>query len=188
MSSRQREFSGSIAVREAHRFDEKKLLAWMQDNVSDFRGPLSIEQFKGGQSNPTFKLVTPSKKYVLRKKPPGELAKSARAVDREYRVITALRGIDFPVARSFGFCADELVIGTPFYVMDLVEGKIHWDATFPEVSSQARPKYFDAMNSTLARLHSIDPTSVGLGDFGRAGNYFFRQIGRWSKQYSADSI
>jgi aminoglycoside phosphotransferase (APT) family kinase protein len=188
MSSRQQEFSGSIAVREGHRFDEGNLLAWMEVNVADFSGPLSVEQFKGGQSNPTFRLVTPNKSYVLRKKPPGELAKSAHAVDREHRVITALYGIAFPVARSFGFCADEGVIGTPFYVMELVEGKIHWDATFPEVSHSERPRYFDAMNSTLARLHMIDPASVGLDDFGKAGNYFFRQIGRWSTQYSADSI
>jgi aminoglycoside phosphotransferase (APT) family kinase protein len=188
MNSRQEEFSGTVAVRDAHRFDESRLLTWMQDNVSAFRGPMQVAQFRGGQSNPTFVIATPDKSYVLRKKPPGELAKSAHAVDREYRVITALYANEFPVARSYGFCADETVIGTPFYVMDLVEGKIHWDATFPEVSQHQRPRYFDAMNATLARLHMIDAVSVGLGDFGKAGNYFLRQIGRWSKQYTADEI
>jgi aminoglycoside phosphotransferase (APT) family kinase protein len=188
MSGRQQEFSGTIAVREGYRFDEKKLSAWMEANVADFRGPMQVEQFKGGQSNPTFRLLTPSKKYVLRKKPAGLLAKSAHAVDREYRVITALHAINFPVARTHGFCADENIIGTPFYVMDLVDGRINWDATFPEVAKLERPEYFDAMNATLAQLHTIDPASLGLTDFGKAGNYFVRQIGRWSKQYLADEI
>jgi aminoglycoside phosphotransferase (APT) family kinase protein len=178
--------SGTGAVREAHRFDSAALDAWMAASVAGYAGPLTIEQFRGGQSNPTYKLVTPTQSYVLRRKPPGHLLPGAHAVEREYRVITALGAQGFPVARTFGLCADEAVIGTPFYVMEMVEGRIFWDTTFPEVSRAERPAYFDAMNATLARLHSIDPVAAGLGDYGKPGNYFARQIGRWSKQYAGD--
>ena len=178
--------SGTGAVREAHRFDAASLAAWMAENVDGYAGPLTIEQFKGGQSNPTYKLVTPTRSYVLRRKPPGALLPGAHAVDREYRVITALAASGFPVARSYGLCLDEGVIGTPFYLMEMVEGRIFWDTTFPEVPRQERAAYFDAMNATLARLHMIDPAAAGLGDFGKPGNYFARQIARWSKQYEAD--
>jgi aminoglycoside phosphotransferase (APT) family kinase protein len=178
--------SGTTAVREAHRFDAGALEAWMAREVEGFAGPLAIEQFRGGQSNPTYKLVTPRQSHVLRRKPPGKLLPGAHAVDREYRVITALRGQGFPVARSYGLCLDEAVIGTPFYVMDMVEGRIFWNVAFPEVSDKERPAYFDAMNATIAALHLIDPEAAGLGDYGRPGNYFARQIARWSRQYAED--
>jgi aminoglycoside phosphotransferase (APT) family kinase protein len=178
--------SGTGAVREAHRFDLAPLAAWMAREVEGYAGPLEVEQFKGGQSNPTYKLVTPTRAYVLRRKPPGKLLPGAHAVDREYRVITALATEGFPVARTYGLCLDEAVIGTPFYVMEMVEGRIFWDATFPDVRREDRLAYFDAMNATIAALHRIDPEAAGLGDYGKPGNYFARQIGRWSKQYQED--
>jgi aminoglycoside phosphotransferase (APT) family kinase protein len=149
--------------------------------------PLRIEQFKGGQSNPTYKLVTPNQAYVLRKKPPGPILKGAHAIEREAQVLTGLAKANFPVAGVHGLCADESTIGTPFYVMDMVEGRIFWDATLPEIAREERPAYFDAMNATIAALHAVDYEAVGLGDYGRPGNYFERQIGRWSKQYLEDT-
>ncbi|MBX3561604.1 MAG: phosphotransferase family protein [Sphingomonas sp.] len=178
--------SGTGAVREAHRFDPAPLAAWLAAHVEGYAGPLAVEQFRGGQSNPTYKLVTPGRSYVLRRKPPGELLPGAHAVDREYRVIAALGAQGFPVARAYGLCTDESVIGTPFYVMEMVEGRIFWDTTFSEVSAAGRPAHFDAMNATLAQLHMIDPDTAGLGDYGKPGNYFARQIARWSKQYEGD--
>jgi aminoglycoside phosphotransferase (APT) family kinase protein len=186
VSERSRQNSGTTEVRDAHRFSPERLQAWLEAHVEGFAGPLSIEQFRGGQSNPTYKLVTPARSYVLRRKPPGKLLPGAHAVDREYRVITALGGQGFPVARSYGLCLDEEVIGTPFYVMEMVEGRIFWDVAFPEVSAAERPAYFDAMNAVIAALHRIDPEAAGLGDYGKPGNYFSRQIGRWSKQYQED--
>ncbi len=184
--SRSSDNSGTRAVREAHRFDIGALEGWMDREVEGFSRPLTVEQFKGGQSNPTYKLVTPDRSYVLRRKPPGKLLPGAHAVDREYRVITALGAAGFPVARSYGLCEDESVIGTAFYVMEMVEGRIFWEPSFPEVSDAERPAYFDAMNATIAQLHSLDPEALGLGDYGKPGNYFERQIGRWSKQYLGD--
>jgi aminoglycoside phosphotransferase (APT) family kinase protein len=178
--------SGTIEVRTAHRFDRSSLEHWMAKNVAGFVGPLRVEQFKGGQSNPTYKLVTPARSYVLRRKPPGKLLPGAHAVDREYRVISALRAQGFPVAEALGLCEDETVIGTAFYVMEMVGGRIFWEAAFPELSREERPLYFDAMNATLASLHRIDPAAAGLEDYGKPGNYFARQIGRWSKQYLGD--
>ncbi|MGL6044034.1 MAG: phosphotransferase [Sandaracinobacteroides sp.] len=186
MASRQEQFSGTSEVRDAHRFDERRLQQWMEANVRGFAGPLEVRQFKGGQSNPTYRLVTPGRSYVLRRKPPGLLLKSAHAVDREYRVITALHAQGFPAPETFGLCTDEDVIGTWFYVMDCVEGRVIWDGTFPDVPTAERRAYFEAMNATMAHLHSIDPAAAGLGDFGRPGNYFLRQIGRWSQQYLDD--
>jgi aminoglycoside phosphotransferase (APT) family kinase protein len=186
MTDKQEQFSGTTEVREAHRFDEGRLAAWMEANVEGYAGPLTVQQFKGGQSNPTYKLLTPGQNYVLRRKPPGQLLPSAHAVDREYKVITALHGAGFPVARTFGLCTDDAVIGTWFYVMDCVEGRVIWDTTFPDVPREERGAYFDAMNATIAQLHTINPASIGLADFGKPGNYFERQIGRWSKQYLAD--
>ena len=183
---KQTQFSGTAEVREQHRFDEQKLLAWLQDKVQGFEGPLTVQQFKGGQSNPTYKLITPRQNYVLRRKPPGTLLASAHAVDREYRVITALHGVGFPVARTFGLCMDETVIGTSFYVMDCVDGRVIWDTRFPDAPADQRHLYFDAMNATIAQLHTLDFAKMGLTDFGKTGNYFERQIGRWSKQYLAD--
>jgi aminoglycoside phosphotransferase (APT) family kinase protein len=175
------------AVRPAHHFDQIGLLRWMETHVPGFDGPLTVEQFAGGQSNPTYRLRTLGRDYVLRRKPPGILLKGAHAVDREYRVISALHATGFPVPRPFGLCLDESVIGTAFYIMEMVEGRNFWDTAFPEVSREARPAYFDAMNATIAQLHSIDPATIGLEDFGRPGNYFERQVGRWSRQYLEDA-
>jgi aminoglycoside phosphotransferase (APT) family kinase protein len=183
---RSQQNSGTIEVRNAHRFDVAALENWLEREVPGYAGPLRIEQFKGGQSNPTYKLITPNRSYVLRRKPPGKLLPGAHAVDREYRVIRALAGQEFPVPRVYGLCMDEGVIGTPFYAMEMVEGRIFWDAYLPEVPHEDRPTYFDAMNAAIARLHSIDPQSAGLTDYGKPGNYFERQIGRWSKQYLGD--
>jgi aminoglycoside phosphotransferase (APT) family kinase protein len=176
----------TIPVRAQHQFQEIALDRWMQRHVEGYEGPLTVEQFSGGQSNPTYRLSTPRRHYVLRRKPPGELVRGAHAVDREARVLRALATQGFPVPRVYGLCQDDAVIGTWFYVMEMVRGRIFWDATFPEVSQAERPRYFDAMNSTLARLHAIDPEVVGLGDFGRRGQYFERQIARWGAQYLAD--
>ena len=170
----------------AQPLDTAALEAWLDAHVDGFQGPLALEQFKGGQSNPTYQLTTPGRSYVLRRKPPGKLLPGAHAVDREYRVITALAGQGFPVARSYGLCLDEAVIGTPFYVMEMVEGRIFWDPAFPEIAPAERPAYFDAMNATIAALHRIDPEAAGLGDYGKPGNYFARQIARWSRQYRED--
>jgi aminoglycoside phosphotransferase (APT) family kinase protein len=184
--SRSEQNSGTIDVREAHRFDVSRLQRFMETEVAGFAGPLNVEQFKGGQSNPTYKLATPGRSYVLRRKPPGKLLPGAHAVDREFRVIEALGRQGFPVAKAVALCLDEEVIGTAFYIMEMVEGRIFWDPTFPEVDHEERPAYFDAMNATLAALHGIDPEAAGLGDYGKPGNYFARQIGRWSKQYLGD--
>ena len=178
--------TGTTPVREAHRFDEAALLRWLDAHVDGFAGPLAVEQFKGGQSNPTYKLITPSRSYVLRRKPPGELLKGAHAVEREAQVLTGLGKAGFPVARVYGLCTDDAVIGTWFYVMEMVEGRIFWDATLPEVDRADRPAIFDAMNAVIAQLHSVDYASVGLAEYGRPGNYFARQISRWSKQYLDD--
>ncbi|WP_324739838.1 phosphotransferase [Tsuneonella sp. CC-YZS046] len=178
--------AGTTAVREAYRFDEAALDRWLQANVEGYASPLTVEQFKGGQSNPTYKLVTPSRSYVLRRKPPGQILKGAHAVEREARVLSALGKTGFPVAHVYGLCIDEGVIGSWFYVMEMVEGRIFWDATFPDVAREDRPAYFDAMNATIARLHSTDYIALGLEDYGKPGNYFARQIGRWTRQYLED--
>lgn len=180
--------SGTTAIREGYAFDEAVLERWMSDHVEGFAGPLSVEQFKGGQSNPTYKLTTPSRSYVLRKKPAGQLLKGAHAVEREARVLSALHGSGVPVARVYGLCADESVLGTGFFVMEMVEGRIFWDATVPGVSGEERAAVFDAMNDTIARLHMVDYQAAGLGDYGKPGNYFARQINRWSQQYFADEL
>ncbi|AZI35679.1 phosphotransferase [Caenibius tardaugens] len=178
--------SGTTPVREGYAIDEAALAAWLSDNVEGYAGPLTIEQFKGGQSNPTYKLITPGASYVLRKKPTGQLLKGAHAVEREARVLSALHGTGFPVARVYGMCTDDSVIGTWFFVMEMVEGRIFWDATVPGVSNAERAALFDAMNATIARLHSVDYQAAGLGDYGKPGNYFARQVNRWSQQYFAD--
>jgi aminoglycoside phosphotransferase (APT) family kinase protein len=178
--------SGAGAVRDGLSFDETALAHWMSENVTGFSGPLIVQQFKGGQSNPTYRLSTPTANYVLRKQPPGELLKGAHDVLREARVQQALGGTDFPVAPIMGICEDASLIGTPFYVMNLIEGRIFWDAAFEDVSIAERAGYYDAMNATLAQLHSVDYVAIGLGDYGKPGNYFSRQIGRWSRQYTED--
>jgi len=179
--------TGTGPVRDAHRFDEVALARWMSAHVPDYAGPLAVEQFNGGQSNPTYKLVTPERCYVLRRKPPGDLLKGAHAVEREARVLEALHAAGFPVAKVHGLCTNDDVIGTWFYVMEMVEGRVFWDATFPDVPRAQRPDYFDAMNATIAKLHMLDPEAIGLGDYGKPGNYFARQISRWSRQYLEDA-
>jgi len=177
---------GTSAVREEYRFDEVSLARWMAANIADFKGPLKVEQFKGGQSNPTYKLITPDRCYVLRRKPTGLLLKGAHAIEREAQILIALGGVGFPVAELLGLCTDDAVIGTWFYVMAMVEGRIFWDAGLPEISPGERAAHFDAMNSTIARLHCIDYGAAGLEGYGRPGSYFERQIARWSRQYRDD--
>jgi len=177
--------TGTKEVAESHRFDEAALARWMEANVEDYAGPLEVRQFKGGQSNPTYQLVTPAKKYVLRRKPPGKLLPSAHAVDREFKVISALYPTGFPVARPYGLCTDESVIGTMFYVMDMVEGRILWDQTLPQYQPTERRAIYMAKLKTLADLHNTDYAAIGLGDFGKPGNYMGRQVDRWTKQYRA---
>jgi aminoglycoside phosphotransferase (APT) family kinase protein len=179
--------AGTTPVREGYRFDEAALARWMERHVEGFAGPLTVEQFKGGQSNPTYKLVTPRRAYVLRRKPPGHILKGAHAVEREARVLQALGATGFPVAHVHGLCTDDGVIGSWFFVMEMVEGRIFWDATFPDLGRSERAACFDAMNATIAALHRLDPEAIGLGDYGRPGNYFERQIARWSRQYVEDA-
>lgn len=185
-STAEQRFAGSGAIREGHEFAVDKLDSWMAYRIGGYAGPLSIEQFKGGQSNPTYKLITPTRRYVMRRKPPGQLLKGAHAVEREFRVISALGAANFPVAHAYALCEDEAVVGTAFYIMEMVEGRIFWDSTLPGLTAEERPAYFDAMNATIAQLHAYDPEAIGLGDYGRAGNYFERQVGRWSRQYLED--
>lgn len=178
-------FSGTKPVDPRLAFDELALGRWMGGHVVDFAGPLTVSQFKGGQSNPTYRLDTPGRAYVLRRKPPGALLPSAHAVDREFRVISALHPTGFPVARPYGLCMDEAVIGSAFYVMEAVDGRIFWEASLPELDAEARGAIYEAETATLARLHAIEPAAVGLSDYGKAGNYFARQVERWSRQYRA---
>jgi aminoglycoside phosphotransferase (APT) family kinase protein len=182
------EFIGTMPVQERHRFDVERLAQYMRANVEGFAEPLEVAQFKGGQSNPTFLLSTPGKRYVLRRKPPGKLLPSAHAVDREYRVISALYRAGIPVARSWALCEDDSVIGTAFYVMDYVEGRVLWDQALPGMSPQERTAIYDEMNRVIAALHSLNPAQVGLADYGKPGNYFVRQIARWSKQYQMSAL
>lgn len=186
MTDRQSQFAGTSGMRPGQEIDAPRLEEWLRAHLEDYRGPLRIEQFKGGQSNPTYKLRTPSADYVLRRKPPGELLAGAHAVEREFRVISALARTGFPVARPYALCADTAVIGTMFYLMQMVEGRVFWDATLPGLSAADRPQYFDAMNATIGSLHKLDAGALDLADYGKPGNYFSRQIGRWSRQYLAD--
>jgi aminoglycoside phosphotransferase (APT) family kinase protein len=179
------DFSGVAATPEHLKFDETALASFMKARVEGFSGPLSVQKFKGGQSNPTYLLTTPAKKYVLRRKPPGKLLPSAHAVDREYRVMTALHAQGFPAPRTFALCEDPDVIGTAFFIMDFVEGRIFWDARLPEISKAERRPLYEALIDTLADLHRLDHVRAGLADYGKPGNYFARQIERWTKQYRA---
>jgi len=176
----------TIPVREQHRIDEAALARWMHAHVPGFRGPLQVDQFAGGQSNPTYRLRTPEAAYVLRRKPPGLLLKGAHAIEREARVMAALARAGFPVPKVHGLCEDAGVVGSPFFVMDLVQGRIFWDASFSQLPREQRAAHMDAMNATLAALHKVDPSAVGLEDFGRSGGYVARQVARWSQQYLAD--
>ena len=181
------QFVGTRPVSGAHAFDTAALGAWMTQHVEDFAGPLGVEMFKGGQSNPTYKLITPGRTYVMRAKP-GPVAKllpSAHAIEREFAVMRGLAGTDVPVARMHALCEDESVIGRAFYIMEYVEGRVLWDQTLPGMTPAERGAIYDEMNRVIAALHKVDYAARGLAGYGKPGNYFERQIGRWSKQYQA---
>lgn len=183
-------FIGTQAVSGKHQFDTVALSDWLSHHLQGFQGPLTIEMFKGGQSNPTYKLITPQHQYVMRSKP-GPVAKllpSAHAIEREFKVMGALHGTDVPVARMMCLCNDESVIGRAFYVMEFVAGRVLWDQALPGMSRSERAAIYDEMNRVIAALHNVDPAARGLADYGKPGNYFERQIGRWSKQYAASVI
>ena len=186
MENAQTAFSGTIDVPEKDQLDLGRLGAWMADNVTGFSGPITLRKFAGGQSNPTYRIDAASGAYVLRRKPFGLLLPSAHAVDREYAVIAALHPAGFPVARPYGLCLDDAVIGSAFYIMGMVDGRTLWDGALPDAAGPAeRTATYHAIIDTLAALHKIDPASVGLGNYGKPGNFFERQVGRWTKQYRA---
>ena len=166
-------------------FDTAKLGEYLKQHIDEFNGPLSAEKFSGGQSNPTFLLNTPEQKYVLRRKPPGKLLPGAHAVDREFKVLQALSGTDVPVARALHLCNDDEIIGSMFYVMEYVDGRVLWDPSLPDLSNDQRSAIYQEMNDTLARLHKVNVDQVGLADYGKKDSYFERQINTWSKQYRA---
>ena len=182
---RQQAFTGTKDVAEPLRFDAARLEAWLAANAAGFAGPLTVRQFKGGQSNPTYLLETPARCYVLRRKPPGKLLPSAHAVDREFRVISALHRQHFPVPEPIAYCDDAEVVGTPFFVMGYVAGRIFWEPHLPGSNPAERAAIYDTLNDTIARLHCFDPAAIGLADYGRDENYVARQVERWSKQYRA---
>ncbi len=175
--------TGTIPVQERHRFDTAALEEYMRQEVDGFTGDLSVEEFAGGQSNPTYLLTAGGKHYVLRRKPPGTLLKSAHAIDREYRVMSALQDTDVPVARTWCLCTDESVIGTWFYIMEYLDGRVIWDSTAGPYTPKDRGEIWYAANDALARLHQVDYEAVGLSDFGKHSDYIARQISRWSSQY-----
>ncbi len=176
-------FVGTVEPEGADRLDEGKLAEWMADNVAGFRGPLHLTKFKGGQSNPTYRIEAASGNYVLRRKPFGPLLPSAHAVDREFKVQNALNKAGFPAARQYGLCTDDSVVGSWFYVMGMVDGRTIWDGSMPKDAPEYRRETYMAMIDCLAALHAVDVEAVGLGDFGKPGNYFGRQVDRWTKQY-----
>ncbi|MBI4292941.1 MAG: phosphotransferase [Betaproteobacteria bacterium] len=180
-------FVGTMPVQERHRFDEAALERYLREHVPGFPGSLTVEQFKGGQSNPTYRLSAGARHYVMRSKPgpAAKLLPSAHAVEREYRVITALGGTGIPVPGTWCLCEDESVIGRAFYVMDCVEGRVLWDQSLPGMSKTERAAIYKEMNRVIAALHQVDYAAIGLADYGKPGNYFGRQIGRWSRQYQA---
>jgi aminoglycoside phosphotransferase (APT) family kinase protein len=168
-----------------HEFDTARLAVWLEANVAPLGGSLEVTQFKGGQSNPTYLLSAGDQRYVLRRKPPGKLLQSAHAVDREFRVLEALSGTGVPVARALALCEDDTVIGTAFYVMEYVSGRVLWDPALPGFEPAGRAAIHDEMNRVISALHCVDPVAVGLGSFGRSGEYIARQVARWSRQYQA---
>jgi aminoglycoside phosphotransferase (APT) family kinase protein len=183
-------YTGTMAVPERHLFDVAALEAYLKDRLPDFRGPLRVELFKGGQSNPTYKLITEKRTWAMRAKP-GPVAKllpSAHAIEREFRVLSALGKTDVPVPAVYCLCEDESIIGRMFYVMEFVEGRVLWDQSMPGMSNAERGAMYDEMNRVIAALHSVDHVALGLADFGKPGNYFARQIGRWTKQYQISEI
>ena len=185
--SAQQTFSGTMAVSQRQSLDIPALERYLATHVADFKGPLTVEQFKGGQSNPTFKLITPQRCYVMRCKP-GPVAKllpSAHAIEREYRVMHALRDTDVPVATMICLCEDESIIGRAFFVMEFVDGRVIWEQGMPDSNPAERTAVYAELNRIMAAMHSLDINALGLADFGRPGNYFERQISRWTKQYRA---
>jgi aminoglycoside phosphotransferase (APT) family kinase protein len=183
MIDRQAAYSGTKEVPATLTFDVATLERYLSAQMPNFAGPLSAKQFRGGQSNPTYLLETPARRYVLRRKPPGKLLPSAHAVDREFRVVSVLYSQGFPVAEPFVYCTDESMAGTAFYVMEFVEGRVFWEPSMPGSDPNERAAVFEAMNTTLAWLHTYDPARIGLSDFGKGENYVARQVDRWSKQY-----
>ncbi len=180
-------YTGTRPVAEQHSFDVTALALYLESRLPGFAGPLSVEQFKGGQSNPTYKLITPGCSYVMRAKP-GPVARllpSAHAIEREFAVMSGLHGTDVPVARMHLLCEDESVIGRAFYVMEFVEGRVLWDQSLPGMSREQRAQIYDEMNRVIAALHRVDFAGRGLAGYGKPGNYFERQIARWTKQYQA---
>ncbi|MDA8981851.1 phosphotransferase family protein [Gammaproteobacteria bacterium] len=178
-------FSGTKQVAANLKIDSERLQPWIDAHVEGAGRIKRIEQFKGGQSNPTYKITTDTKSLVLRRKPPGKLLPSAHAVDREFKVISALYETDVPVPKTYGLCEDESVAGTAFFVMDFLDGDIYWNPMLPSLKKEDRIKIYSSKNKTLAALHSVDYKKVGLGDYGKPGNYVSRQIARWSRQYKA---
>jgi aminoglycoside phosphotransferase (APT) family kinase protein len=191
METAQKTFSGTVDVPEKDQLDLAQLADWMAAHVAGFtplsgETPIALRKFAGGQSNPTYRIDAASGAYVLRRKPFGPLLPSAHAVDREFALIAALHPAGFPVARPYGLCMDDAVIGSAFYVMGMVEGRTIWDGALPDAPSPAdRTAIYFAMADTLAALHRIDPAAVGLESYGKPGNFFERQVGRWTKQYRA---
>lgn len=178
-------FTGTRAVASQHAFDVGRLARFMREQVPGYGGELQVAQFKGGQSNPTFRLSAGGKHYVMRRKPRGVLLPSAHAVEREFRVISALAASDVPVPRAYALCEDPATIGTTFYIMDCVDGRVLWDPTLPDMTPAQRTAHFDELNRVIAALHCVDPQAVGLADYGKPSNYIERQVGRWIKQYRA---
>jgi aminoglycoside phosphotransferase (APT) family kinase protein len=179
-------FVGTRAVSDQHAFDIDAMTAWMSRHVQGFEGPLQVEMFKGGQSNPTYKLITPGKLCDARQaRPVAKLLPSAHAIEREYRVMKGLAGTDVPVPHMYALCEDESVIGRAFYIMEFMEGRVLWDQSLPGMTPAERAEIYDEMNRVIAALHSVKFAERGLADYGKSGNYFERQIGRWSKQYVA---
>ena len=188
VEDRQSTFSGTKAVEARLAFDVSTLARYLRSRLDRFDGDVSVKQFKGGQSNPTYLVDTPTAQFVLRRKPPGKLLKSAHAVDREYRVLSALTHTDVPTPKTYLLCEDESVIGTPFYVMEFVRGRTFWEPLLPQIPPADRSQVYFRACEALASLHQIDPDEVGLADFGRPGNYIERQLSRWTKQYLASEI
>ena len=178
-----KEMTGTTAATGDDRLDETALTAWMEANVEGFAGPLTQSKFKGGQSNPTYRIDTPARSYVLRRQPFGKLLPSAHAVDREYTVMAALHPTGFPVPRAYALCEDAGVLGAKFFVMGMVEGRSYWDGALPDRSPEQRRAIYEAMIDTMADLHRVDPAAVGLADYGKPTDYCARQISRWTKQY-----
>jgi aminoglycoside phosphotransferase (APT) family kinase protein len=177
--------SNLIDPRPMHRFDEDVLNAYLKRELQYYSGPLKVQQFEGGQSNPTFLLTTPTDRYVLRKKPPGDLLPSAHAIEREYRLYKALEDTDVPVPKTYLFSEDRSIVGTPFFLMEYIEGRVFKDPSLPNITPADRRAIYSDMNRVLAALHTVDYESIGLSNYGKPGNYFVRQTGRWTKQYLA---